>query len=84
MKSTQGEHPSILLDFGRELHGGLQIVTGRPSSHDPVRLRIRFGESASEAMSEIDGSNGATNDHAVRDFEMTVPWLGVRPYGMAQ
>jgi hypothetical protein len=81
MKSTEKEHPSVLLDFGRELHRGLQIVTGRPSSHDPVRLRIRFGESASEAMSEVDGGKGATNDHAVRDFEMTVPWLGVRETG---
>ena len=81
MKSNDREHPALLLDFGRELHGGLQIVTGMPSSHDPVRVRVRFGESASEAMCEIDGKNGATNDHAVRDFEITVPWLGVRETG---
>ena len=81
MKSTAKEHPAILLDFGRELHGGLQIVTGMPASHEPVRIRVRFGESASEAMCEIDGKNGATNDHAVRDFEITLPWLGVREVG---
>ena len=81
MKSTVKEHPAILLDFGRELHGGLQIVTGMPASHEPVRIRVRFGESASEAMCEIDGKNGATNDHAVRDFEITLPWLGVREVG---
>lgn len=81
MKSTENEHPAILLDFGKELHGGLQIVTGMPSSHDPVRIRVRFGESASEAMCEIDGSNGASNDHAVRDFEVSVPWLGVKEVG---
>ncbi len=81
VKSTSTEHPSILLDFGRELHGGLQIVTGMPADHTPVRVRIRFGESASEAMCEIDGKNGATNDHAIRDFEMTLPWLGVRETG---
>ena len=75
VKSTSTEHPAILLDFGRELHGGLQIVTGMPADHSPVRLRIRFGESASEAMCEIDGKNGATNDHAIRDFEIVVPWL---------
>lgn len=80
MKSTDDERPSLLLDFGKELHGGLQIVTGMPSSHDPVRIRVRFGESASEAMCET-GEKGATNDHAVRDFEMTVPWLGVRETG---
>ena len=76
VKSTSTEHPAILLDFGRELHGGLQIVTGMPADHSPVRLRIRFGESASEAMCDIDGKNGATNDHAIRDFEIIVPWLG--------
>ncbi|MBQ3148608.1 MAG: alpha-L-rhamnosidase [Alistipes sp.] len=81
MKSTAKEHPAILLDFGKELHGGLQIVTGMPSSHEPVRIRVRFGESASEAMCEIDGENGATNDHAVRDFVTTVPWLGVKEMG---
>lgn len=81
MKSTKDSHPAVLLDFGSELHGGLQIVTGMPSSHAPVRIRVRFGESASEAMCEIDGKNGATNDHAVRDFEITVPWLGVREVG---
>lgn len=76
VKSTSTEHPAILLDFGRELHGGLQIVTGMPADHTPVRIRVRYGESASEAMCEIDGKNGATNDHAIRDFETTLPWLG--------
>ena len=52
-----------------------------PASHNPVRIRVRFGESASEAMCEIDGKNGATNDHAVRDFETTLPWLGVKEMG---
>ncbi len=81
MKSTAKEHPALLLDFGKELQGGLQIVTGMPASHEPVRIRVRFGESVSEAMCEIDGKNGATNDHAVRDFETTLPWLGVKEMG---
>ena len=81
VKSTATEHPSILLDFGRELHGGLQIVTGMPADHTPIRIRVRYGESASEAMCEIDGKNGATNDHAIRDFETTLPWLGAREWG---
>ena len=81
VKSTKTEHPAILLDFGRELHGGLQIVTGMPADHSPIRVRIRYGESASEAMCEIDGKNGATNDHAIRDFETTLPWLGTREWG---
>ena len=81
MRSTADKHPAILFDFGRELQGGLQITTGMPGDHTPVRVRIRFGESASEAMCEIDNKNGATNDHAVRDFEITLPWLGVREVG---
>jgi hypothetical protein len=80
MKSSDTAHPAILLDFGKELQGGLQIVTGMPGDHSPVRIRVRFGESVSEAMAES-GSKGVTNDHAVRDFEMTVPWLGVRETG---
>ena len=81
MRSSDQNHPAILLDFGRELQGGVQITTGMPADHEPVRVRIRFGESASEAMCEIDDENGATNDHAVRDFEITLPWLGVREVG---
>lgn len=81
MRSTGSDHPSILLDFGKELHGGLQIVTGQSSRKEPVRVRIRFGESVSEAMSEISGLDGATNDHAVRDFETLLPWLGTLETG---
>jgi len=81
MKSTEGKHPAILFDFGKELQGGLQIVTGMFSPQKPVRIRVRFGESASEAMAEIDGVNGAGNDHAMRDFEISLPWLGVLEVG---
>lgn len=79
--TSQGDaRPAILLDFGRELHGGLQIVTG-VSDGRPVRLRIRYGESVSEAMSEVWGEGGATNDHAIRDFTLEVPALGVAETG---
>ena len=67
---------SILLDFGRELHGGLQLVTDQSRGGKPVKVRIRFGESASEAMSDIDTIHDATNDHAMRDFIISLPWLG--------
>ena len=40
MKSTRKVHPAIILDFGKELHGGLQIVTGMGSDHN-VRVRVR-------------------------------------------
>ncbi|MDF9831546.1 alpha-L-rhamnosidase C-terminal domain-containing protein [Parabacteroides sp. PF5-6] len=81
MKNNDGQQPAILLDFGKELQGGIQIVTGIFSPQKPVRIRVRFGESASEAMAEIDGQNGAGNDHAMRDFEVSLPWLGVMEVG---
>ena len=81
MKSTDAQFPALLLDFGKEIQGGIQIVTGMPSSHESVQVRVRFGESVSEAMCDIDGKNGATNDHAMRDFKISLPWLGVAEVG---
>ena len=79
--SNDTERPAILLDFGKELHGGIQIVTGQGPTQKPINVRIRFGESVSETMSDIDGENGATNDHAMRDFVISLPWLGVMEVG---
>lgn len=76
LKSDASGKPSLLFDFGRELHGGVQIVTGMSPKGKPIKIRIRLGESASEAMSDIDTIKGATNDHAIRDMEVIVPWLG--------
>ena len=81
MQSTANERPAILLDFGVEIQGGIQLVTTIASGKDPVKIRVRFGESVSEAMSEIGGKQGATNDHAMRDFTMELPWLGVAEIG---
>ena len=76
-----GEAPGVLLDFGREIAGGVQL--GFAFGGDPSRgmkLRLRFGESASEAMSSI-GEKGATNDHAMRDFIQEVPTYGTITVG---
>ncbi|MEN6455972.1 MAG: hypothetical protein ABFD10_17110, partial [Prolixibacteraceae bacterium] len=73
--STGGSKPGILLDFGREIHGGLEIVTTINNSNPAGKVRIRFGESVSEAMTDA-GKTTATNDHAMRDFVTTLPWLG--------
>ena len=81
LKSDDLTKPGILLDFGKELHGGLQLVTGMMAKNMPVKVRIRFGESASEAMAEIDTLLGATNDHAIRDFMVDLPWLGTLDIG---
>jgi hypothetical protein len=81
MRNTGDERAAILLDFGKEIHGGIQLVTTIAGRKEPVKIRVRFGESASEAMSETGGTQGATNDHAMRDFTMELPWLGVAETG---
>ncbi len=54
----------------------MELVTGMYSGNAPVKVRIRFGESVGEAMSELGGEQNATNDHAVRDMVVSLPWLG--------
>jgi len=71
----------LLLDFGVELHGGVQLMAWGTKNNQPVRLRVRFGESVSEAMSELGEGRTACNDHAIRDQTCLVPWLGTNEIG---
>jgi len=77
---NKGEIPSIILDFGTALSGGIQIGCADTSTGKPVQIRIRFGESVSEVMHDV-GEKGATNDHAVRDQTTLIPWLGTAEIG---
>lgn len=65
-----GETTSVLLDFGRELHGGVRIECPINTVNRPVKFRVRFGESVAEAMGQ------PNQDHAVHDHEVLVPWMG--------
>lgn len=56
----------VLLDFGCEFQGGTDIVI-QSAENGTAKLRLVFGESASEALSAI-GEKNATNDHSPRDF----------------
>lgn len=76
---TMGEGSWFILDFGKELHGGLRIHCGSGSAKG-ARVRLRFGESVSEACSTV-GKRGASNDHAVRDDEVVLPSFGSRYFG---
>ena len=83
---------SVILDFGKETHGGLRIVISTVTPARTPVFRVRFGESVSETCSELNtttslvetGSNEvmdlknntATNDHAMRDMELTCPYYG--------
>jgi alpha-L-rhamnosidase len=74
--STEDHKPGIILDYGKEIHGGVKISMGIRPSKIPLKLRLRFGESVSETMSDVGGKNTATNEHSLRDFIIEVPWLG--------
>ncbi len=69
LSTDEEETAAILMDFGCELHGGLKILQWWEETGGGARVRLRFGESVMEAMSEIGGDGNATNDHARRDFE---------------
>ncbi len=60
----------IVLDFGKEMCGGVRILTTEPKAE---KIRIRFGESLSESCAELGGAQNATNDHALRDLETALP-----------
>lgn len=85
IKSTENDTSSILLDYGKELHGGLQLVMGGSSRREPSLVRIRFGESVGEANSDTYNSDWlmgfSTDDHAKRDIIMEIPRTGLIEIG---
>ncbi len=72
-----GKSAGILLDFGRELHGSLQLVVGPIGGNKNVRARVRFGESPSEALGE------PNTDHANHDFEILLAPMSSQQYGLS-
>lgn len=76
LSNKNGERAGILVDFGCELHGSARIYSWyvHPKTGDRVNLRLRFGESVSEAMTPYP-EKGSTNDHANRDIALNVGFL---------
>ena len=76
MVYSQVDTASIILDYGRELHGGLKLVLIGKERY-PKLVRIRFGESVSETCSEVCDTDWiadhSTDDHAMRDITMKIP-----------
>lgn len=68
----------IILDFGKELCGGLRIVTR--AVEGTAEMRITFGESLSESCSDI-GEKNATNDHSPRDITVKVASMSDLTFG---
>ncbi|MDO5572323.1 MAG: alpha-L-rhamnosidase C-terminal domain-containing protein [Bacteroidales bacterium] len=75
LNTKQSDKASVLLDFGKEIQGGIQIAAGIRAVNRPVKVKVTLGESVTEALSTIETSN-ATNDHAMREIEIALPWLG--------
>lgn len=73
----------IVLDFGKELCGGVNItvqwVVNVPDGTDP-QLNIVFGESVMEALAELNEKN-ANNAHGVRNLTVPVSGMSSVNYG---
>lgn len=81
--SLQGKGAFVLLDFGKEMAGGVRIIT-RAVDHGTggkgTNVRITFGESVSEACSDI-GFKNARNDHSTRDMTVYIPSMSDLEFG---
>ncbi len=58
---NKGEPASVLVDFGRELHGGVHLASGGTSGKN-VKVRVRFGESVAEAMAAIGAPDASVSN----------------------
>lgn len=71
---------SIVIDFGVEIIGSIDLFTPQTPGKEMPSIRVRFGESVAETMVDI-GERGAQNDHALRDQVVKLPWLGKTTIG---
>ncbi len=74
LRNDGGENAYLLLDFGKELQGGVRIITQNVKPNGIANVRFTFGESVGEALSSI-GEKGATNEHSPRDFVYPVSFM---------
>ena len=74
---------AVLLDFGREMHGSFRFYSGVASLKNGERhakVRVRLGESVSEALTPLGVKNAGT-DHALRDHVYDVPFMSATETG---
>ena len=69
----------ILLDFGKELNGGI-VVTIQSVSGENTKLRIVFGESVTEALSDL-GEYNSGNYHSLRDMTFDAVAMSTQRFG---
>lgn len=80
LSTMNGMKAGLLLDFGTELFGGVQVITQGLSIVAGVPAKIRFGESANEALAAV-GVKGACCDHGMREFDVMLPPNGCNRIG---
>jgi len=66
----------VVVDFGSEIHGSVQLVSVRNPESRPTKFRIRFGESVSEACGT------PNNTHAMHDTVIEAANMGTAEFGM--
>ena len=71
--TTLSKGSFIVLDFGKEIAGGIRILT-KDATNKCAKIHIRFGESVGECYAPI-GYKNATNDHSTRDLYYDIPFL---------
>lgn len=86
LRSDNENSASVILDFGKEIYGGIEIAGAIREDKSPLKVRVRLGESVTETMSDcidnsLPGMGSATNDHTLRDFTIEIPWLGTVEVG---
>jgi hypothetical protein len=83
MNTRDGRNAAILIDFGAEISGGIEISAPGREKQKTIKVRVRLGESVSETFSDAECRTDldepmltATNDHSLRDYTAEVPWMG--------
>jgi hypothetical protein len=76
ISSQGGGSPAVILDFGRELNGGICLGIHFIAPKSPAKFHLRFGESVSEVMGT------PTLDHAVHDWVLDIPSLSTQEFGL--
>jgi len=82
LSTREGRRGAVLVDFGRELCGGIELAAPIRGNQKAMKVRVCLGESVSEALSDVNAEGAtATNEHSLRDFTIDMPWLGTLEVG---
>ncbi len=75
VSSCNDSNPFIVFDFGKELHGGIQLEIAQTVPLRLIQINLCFGESVSEAMGHPDQS------HAVHEMDVKIPPMSKQEFG---